>query len=107
MQPNENAKAANYTVAQIILLVIEDNDDIWLIIGLLLRRQLPNVNFHRVVNAQQALDYLDQSITQPQAFPKLILQNLYLPLLKDGLDLLQEIRTRLGGMQSPGFPFWS
>ena len=62
MQTNTSLQADTYVTERPLLLVIEDNDDIWLIISLLLKRQLPNVNFHRVVNAQQALDYLDKSM---------------------------------------------
>jgi CheY-like chemotaxis protein len=104
MQPNDSATSATNTTKQIILLVIEDNDDIWMIVGMMLRRQLPGVNFHRVVNAQQALDYLDKTITQPQIFPKLILQNLYLPSLTDGLDLLEEIRAKLAAYSAQQIP---
>ncbi|WP_018620437.1 response regulator [Spirosoma luteum] len=104
MQPINNTKTTNHTVKQITVLVIEDNDDIWTIISILLKRQLPAVSFHRVVNARQALDYLDEALMQPQAFPQLILQNLYLPLLTDGLDLLQEIRTRLAAQSAPQLP---
>ncbi|CAN5380172.1 N/A [soil metagenome] len=104
MQPNANAKSASDTTKQVVLLIIEDNDDIWTIISLMLKRQLPTVSFHRVVNAQQSLDYLDKAIRQPQAFPKLILQNLYLPLLKDGLDLLEGIRAKLAAYSAQQIP---
>ena len=104
MQPINSKKTANHTVKQIILLVVEDNDDIWTIISLMLKRQLPTVSFHRVVNAQQSLDYLDKAVKQPQTFPKLILQNLYLPLLKDGLDLLEGIRAKLAAYSAQQIP---
>ena len=104
MQPINSKKTANHMVKQIIVLVIEDNDDIWTIISILLKRQLPGVSFHRVINARQALDYLDRAIVQPQVFPQLILQNLYLPLLKDGLDLLQDIRAKLAAHLAPQLP---
>lgn len=104
MQTNVSTKSAGDTTKQIILLVVEDNDDIWMIISLILKRQLPTVSFHRVVNVQQTLDYLDKAIKQPQAFPKLILQNLYLPLLKDGLDLLEGIRAKLTAYSAQQIP---
>ncbi|UFH56287.1 response regulator [Spirosoma sp. KNUC1025] len=104
MQPNASTKSVHDSTKQITLLIIEDNNDIWMIVSLMLKRQLPNVSFHRVVNAQQALDYLDERITNSQAIPNLILQNLYLPLLKDGLDLLQEIRAKLTAYSAQQIP---
>jgi CheY-like chemotaxis protein len=104
MYPDDGARTTANTLAQTTFLVVEDNDDIWMIISLMLKRQLPSVNFHRVVNAQQALDYLDKTIRQPKTLPKLILQNLYLPLLKDGLHLLQEIRTKLADYSAQQIP---
>lgn len=104
MQPVNSTKTANQPAEQVIFLVVEDNDDIWTIVSILLKKQLPVVSLHRVVNAQQALDYLESTIKQPQAFPKLILQNLYLPLLSDGLELLQDIRTKLVAYSAPQIP---
>ena len=104
MQAINSKKTTNHTVKQITVLVIEDNDDIWTIVSILLKRQLPAVSFHRVVNARQALDYLDEAQMQPQVFPQLILQNLYLPLLTDGLDLMQAIRAKLAAQSAPQLP---
>ena len=95
MLPTHASLIAAHNYAQATILIVEDNDDIWLIISMLLKKQLPDVTIRRVVNARQALDCIDEVITHHQALPKLIMQNLYLPLLKDGLDLLQATRGKL------------
>lgn len=104
IQPDASAKSASNTAKQTVLLIIVDNDDFWTIVSLMFKRQLPAVSFHRVVNVQQALDYLDKSMGQPQIFPTLIRQNLSLPLFKDGLNLREEIQAKLATYSAQQIP---
>ena len=104
MEPDNNAVVAEHNFAQATLLVVEDNPDIWLIVSLMLKKHLPEVSVKHVVNAHQALDYLDQNISDQGLLPKLILHNLYLPLLIDGLDSLEAIRTKLLGCHCQQIP---
>lgn len=104
MLSNQKNPSGDYNPDKATLLVVEDNNDIWLIISLLLSKQLPGVPIHRVVNAEQALTYLDEALTGQQRFPQLILQNLYLPMLQDGLTLIEAVRDTLKTNSAPQIP---
>lgn len=104
MLPDYQAEVSEHNFSQATILIVEDNPDVWLIVSMLLRKHLPEVKVERVVNARQALAYLDQTITNQSLLPKLILHNLYLPLLQDGLDSLEGIRGKLSGCHCQQVP---
>lgn len=86
------------------LLVVEDNDDLWLLTRIALRKELPELQIDRVATSQQALTYVTNSIKQHLPLPKLILQDLYLPDREDGLTLLKAMREQLALGAWPQLP---
>ncbi|QHV93823.1 response regulator [Spirosoma endbachense] len=84
------ARKSNFNQAK--LLIVEDNDDHWLLIQSAIRQCLIEVTVVRVSTPQQALDRLDQWQYQEWEQPKLILLDLYLPRNSDGWQLLEQIK---------------
>lgn len=54
--------------------------------------------------AKDAVVYLEQIIEQQTPLPKLILQDMYMPSLEDGLYSLEGIRDRLAGCHCQQVP---
>lgn len=75
------------------ILVIEDNDDHWVLIQTAIQQRLPEVTPIRVVSPQQALNLLEEWLTQEWDLPQLILQDLYLPTCQEGWALLKQIKA--------------
>lgn len=82
---------ANFRKAKV--LVIEDNDDHWILVKTAMQYCLPEVRLVRAATGVQALGYLDQWTTEEWEMPKLILLDLYLPGRGDGWQLLEQIRS--------------
>lgn len=82
---------ANFKRAKV--LIVEDNDDQWLLIQKAMKEVLPEVATVRVSVPAQALVLLEEWETQEWEIPKMILLDLYLPENKDGWDLLQQIKS--------------
>ena len=82
---------ANFKRAKV--LIVEDNDDQWLLIQKAMKEVLPEVATVRVSVPVQALVLLEEWETQEWEIPKMILLDLYLPENKDGWDLLQQIKS--------------
>ncbi|MVM37318.1 response regulator [Spirosoma sp. HMF3257] len=76
------------------LLVIEGNKDHQLIISYCLRERAPQIEPMFADTVQDALSFLSLSAVQPIAFPRLVIQSLFLPQIAHGFDLLTEIRSR-------------
>ncbi|GAB4021993.1 response regulator [Spirosoma koreense] len=82
-----------------ILLVVEDQDDLWAIIHFNLAKCFPDVTLHRCTTPKQTIEYLSQALANRTDLPKLILQDLYLPQHEAGLGLLENIRNLLANQQ--------
>ncbi|QMW03961.1 response regulator [Spirosoma foliorum] len=81
---------ANFRFAKI--LVIEDNDDHWLLTRQAMEQSLPEVTLVRVATPIQAMTLLNEWHYQEWEIPKLILLDLYLPSSEDGWTLLKQIK---------------
>ncbi|UHG93203.1 response regulator [Spirosoma oryzicola] len=75
------------------ILVIEDNTDDQLLIGYSLRTCMPQAEPFFVTSAAEALTYLKSCQSKPLSFPKIVLLDILLPSIEDGLQLLKEIKT--------------
>ena len=87
---NQESKA-NFRRAKV--LIVEDNDDQWLLIKKAMKQILPEVINVRVSEPAQALVLLEAWQTQEWEIPKMIILDLYLPENKDGWNLLQQIKS--------------
>jgi CheY-like chemotaxis protein len=76
------------------LLVIEDNKDHQLLIGYSLRAKMPQTKPVFAETPEEALTHLQLTYDEPNAFPRLVLLDLYLPTLSQGWQVLTELRTR-------------
>ncbi|CAN5380110.1 response regulator [soil metagenome] len=81
---------ANFRRAK--MLVIEDNNDQWLLIQKAMQDVLPEVATVRVSEPAQAIFLLEEWQTQEWEIPKMILMDLYMPENTDGWNLLQQIK---------------
>lgn len=85
MKQNGNYKQAS-------MLVIEDDDDQWLVVRQAIRLVLPEVRAERVASPGEALHSLQEGYREMCNLPRLILLDLYLPSKQDGLDLHTAIK---------------
>ncbi|GAB4012825.1 response regulator [Spirosoma migulaei] len=76
---------------QIPILIVEDNADQWLIIRSVLNQCFPEVEPIWINNSAQAITYLE-TVTDIAKLPRLILSDLYLPRIEDGVALLEFIK---------------
>ncbi|MEZ0539556.1 response regulator [Fibrella arboris] len=74
------------------LLVVEDQPDLWRILELYLKRLLPHVPTIHALNAPAALTQLEQTVAAGKPLPRLVLTNLYMPKLEDGLNFLTSLQ---------------
>jgi len=74
------------------ILIVEDNDDQWLVMQQALRECMSEVRVERVSTIEQTVTLLNEWRHQEWEIPKLILLDLYLPDIADGLQLLKQIR---------------
>lgn len=75
------------------MLIIEDNDDHWVLIQQALHTCIPEVRPIRASTPQQALSLLEACNHQEWDLPQLIFQDLYLPEREDGWELLRQIKA--------------
>jgi CheY-like chemotaxis protein len=75
------------------ILIIEDNDDHWLFIEKAIHMCFPEVAAIRVASAERALTFLEECLIEEWQLPRLILQDLYLPNLEDGLTFLRRVKA--------------
>lgn len=99
-----NFPLRDYNFQKARLLIVEDNDDMWIITRVALRKEFPELQLDRVSTCQQALAYLSTCIEEDHPLPKLILQDLYIPDRKEGLHLLRAIREKLAMDAWPQLP---
>lgn len=93
MAPPLNKQRNGSRPTQSKVLIVEDDNDHWTLISSALSQSIPDVSCVRVSSANEALTLLDSWCTQEWELPKLILQDLYLPLREDGWQLLTAIKS--------------
>ena len=76
-----------------VILVIEDNADEWLLIRWGLLQAFPGIEPVWASTPQGAMAYLNTCLDQPTALPCIILVDLYLPMVQDGLGMLKALKT--------------
>ncbi|MVM38095.1 response regulator [Spirosoma sp. HMF3257] len=81
---------ANFKLAKV--LIVEDNDDHWILIKQAMQQCLSEVTPVRVATPEQALTLLNEWHYQEWEIPKLILLDLYLPTIQAGWELLEQIK---------------
>ncbi|MBO0951291.1 response regulator [Fibrella forsythiae] len=89
LQDNESIRA-NFKRARI--LVVEDNDDYWVLIQRAMLQMLPEVVPIRAASRDQAHDLLAEWSRDEWDMPKLVLLDLYLPERNQGWQVLSDIR---------------
>ena len=94
MNDNETIRA-NFKRARI--LVVEDNDDYWMLIQRAMLQVLPEVTPVRAASCGQAQNLLSEWSRDEWDMPKLVLLDLYLPERSHGWQVLAEIR----GLKAP------
>ncbi|WP_080057501.1 response regulator [Spirosoma aerolatum] len=93
MSPTRSGLFSKPTTQQAKLLLIEDNDDHWLVMKQVLARLLPQATLQRVTTAQEGLSLLQEWTYQEWELPKLILLDLYLPTAQEGWQFLRQIKA--------------
>ncbi|WP_420147371.1 response regulator [Spirosoma sp.] len=91
MKCNDKSGNANFRFSKI--LIVEDNDDQWVIIQQALRQCLSEITVVRAATVQKAITLLETWRHQEWETPKLILLDLYIPEKTDGWQLLRHIKT--------------
>ncbi|MCX6219109.1 response regulator [Spirosoma sp.] len=74
------------------MMVVEDQVDAWLLLKGALRRTLPHVLTVDASNGPTALSYLHGCLVERRPLPRMILMDLYMPALEDGLKLLHTLK---------------
>ena len=77
---------------QIPILIVEDSADQWLIIRSALNQCFPEVEPVWINSSEQAITYLETQSMDIAKLPRLILSDLYLPRMEDGIALLEFIK---------------
>ena len=86
----ETAKT-NFRNARV--LVVEDNNDYWVLIQRAIMQVLPEVKPIRAASRQQAQELLTEWSRDEWDMPKLVLLDLYLPQRDQGWQVLEDIRN--------------
>jgi CheY-like chemotaxis protein len=86
------------------ILIVEDSDDHWQLMSISLRQILPDVRITRMPDEASAREYLLSNIhTSP--FPiDMIILDLYLPTKRQGLGLLDVVKTSFSSENVPFVP---
>ncbi|SFC87527.1 response regulator [Spirosoma endophyticum] len=92
MKSNDSYQENKANFRQAKILVIDDNNDQWLLIQKAMQEVLPEVTVVWVSETTQALLLLEEWQTQEWEIPKMILLDLYMPENSDGWNLLQQIK---------------
>lgn len=74
------------------VLVIEDNDDHWVLMEKAMASSFAEASPIRVASAEEGLKLLEDWLLEEWEMPKLILQDLYLPDNEDGLGFIRRIK---------------
>lgn len=87
------------------ILVIEDNADHWELMKVALSQGMPKATVVRMKDEKTTLDFLDMGWHNMPQHPQLVLLELYLPTRKEGLNLLEKIRSFLFKNSLSTIPF--
>lgn len=93
MKSNDNYSQIKTNFTRAKVLVVDDNDDQWLLISQAMQQCLSEVTAVRVASPAEAMTLLEEWQMQEWEIPKLILLDLYLPDNQDGWGLLKQIKT--------------
>jgi DNA-binding response OmpR family regulator len=74
------------------MLIVEDQLDLWTLLEAHLKTALPALPLVHVSQPATAFGYLYQCVREKQRLPGMVLSNLYLPHLEDGLHLLTTLK---------------
>jgi CheY-like chemotaxis protein len=74
------------------LMVVEDQVDVWRILKGALKQALPDVPTRHAVNGPTALSHLQACLIEHKSLPRMILMDLYMPKVEDGLALLNTLK---------------
>ncbi|GAB2524819.1 response regulator [Spirosoma aerophilum] len=75
------------------MMVVEDQGDIWRILNGALKRALPDVPTRHAANGPTALSHLQACLVDQRLLPRMILMDLYMPNVEDGLALLNTLKA--------------
>jgi CheY-like chemotaxis protein len=81
------------SISNASVLIVDDNDDHWLIIQQTLKDCLPQVRAVRTASTLETLNLLETCRHQEWDIPQLILLDLYLPSREQGWQLLRQIKS--------------
>ena len=93
MKRDKDQSGIKTNFRQANVLVIEDNNDHWVIIKQAMQAGLPEVRPVWASTPQQAISLLEACHNQEWDLPQLIFQDLYLPERRDGWALLRHIKA--------------
>ncbi|AUD01800.1 response regulator [Spirosoma pollinicola] len=93
MKTNDDQSRIKANFSRAKLLIIDDNDDQWMLIRRAMQECLSEVTPIRASTPEQAIDLLSDWQFQEWEIPKLILLDLYLPDSQEGWGLLRQIKT--------------
>jgi CheY-like chemotaxis protein len=93
MKSNDDQSRIKANFRRAKVLIIEDNEDQWVLIKRAMQQCISEVTPVRVATPAQALALLKEWESQEWEIPKLILLDLYLPESTDGWGLLQQIKN--------------
>lgn len=86
------------------ILIVEDNLDHLLLITSALKQCMPGVKAIGVPDKIAAMMYMATSWPEPKAIPKLILLDLYLPTMADGLAAIKDFKDYFRSNGRPPVP---
>ena len=75
------------------VIIIEDNDDHWVLTDFSLKRVVPGIQTIRLKDKADSIAFFNNEFKMLHVSPDFILLDLYLPERQDGLELLTEIRN--------------
>ncbi|GAB3792490.1 hypothetical protein GCM10028819_02790 [Spirosoma humi] len=95
---NRFGKMKSYVDGQLsenkpIILVIEDNEDQLFLTRWALLQRFSNAEIVWLSEATRVMPYLESCLQQEQELPQLILVDLYLPDAREGLNVLQRVKS--------------
>ena len=75
------------------ILVVEDNIDQWFLTRWALLQRFPQFQIQWLANDSDVVPYLDACLQQKESLPHVILVDLYLPSVQQGLNVLQVLKS--------------
>ena len=75
------------------ILVIDDNTDQWFLTRWALLQRFPKAQIHWLKEDHEVIPYLDTCRQREEELPQMILVDLYLPSARQGLHVLQTLKS--------------